>query len=57
MQELEINKQGLFLKIDKEQESVLMRSQEISIRKHKLGDASIFEKHANSMQDFIQFFG
>ncbi|HFK1660126.1 hypothetical protein [Bacillus cereus] len=44
MQELEINKQGLFLKIDKEQESVLMRSQEISIRKHKLGDDSIFEK-------------
>lgn len=34
-----------------------MRVQEIPIRKHILGDASIFEKaHAKSMQDFIQFF-
>ncbi|KXY34373.1 hypothetical protein AT269_04180 [Bacillus cereus] len=54
-----LNKQAeLLLKIDKGRESVLMRVQEIPIRKHILGDASILEKpHAKSMQDFIQFFG
>ncbi|WP_242245212.1 hypothetical protein [Bacillus cereus group sp. BfR-BA-01330] len=57
MQELEINKQGLFLKIDKEQESVLMRSQEISIESTNWGMPVFLKKHANSMQDFIQFFG
>ncbi|OTX78482.1 hypothetical protein CBR56_08725 [Bacillus thuringiensis] len=53
-----LNKQAeLPLKIDKGLESVLMRVQEISIRKHVLG-ASIFENpHAKSMKDFIQFFG
>ena len=32
-----------------------MRSQEISIRKHKLGMPVFLKKQANSMQDFIQF--
>ncbi|QEL85953.1 hypothetical protein DN409_16880 [Bacillus mycoides] len=54
-----LNKQAeLLLKIDKGRESVLMRVQEIPIRKHILGDASILAPpHAKSMQDFIQFFG
>ncbi|KAA0789045.1 hypothetical protein EXW45_17400 [Bacillus wiedmannii] len=53
-----VNKQAeLLLKIDKGWEGG-MRVQEIPIRKHILGDASIFENpHAKSMQDFIQFFG
>ena len=55
MQELEIKQAGFILKIDKEQESVLMRCQEISIRKHKLGMPVFLKKQANSMQDFIQF--
>ena len=55
MQELEINKQGLFLKIDKEQESVFNEESRNIHKKAPIGDASIFEKHANSMQDFIQF--
>ncbi|OTY21147.1 hypothetical protein EXW32_16735 [Bacillus mycoides] len=39
-----LNKQAeLLLKIDKGRESVLMRVQEIPIRKHILGDASILE--------------
>lgn len=41
-----LNKQESLLKIVKGLESVLMRVQEIPIRKHIL-----------SMQDFIQFFG
>ncbi|MGM7429534.1 hypothetical protein ABRZ22_10130 [Bacillus pacificus] len=54
-----LNKQEeLLTKIDKRRERVLMKVQEIPIRNHILGDASILGKsHAKSMQDFIQFFG
>ncbi|PIE94089.1 hypothetical protein CO726_18015 [Bacillus fungorum] len=52
-----LNKQAeLLLKIDKGRESVLMRVQEIPIRKHIVGDVSILAPHAKSIQDFIQFF-
>ncbi|BAL18938.1 hypothetical protein bcgnr5398_20070 [Bacillus cereus] len=53
-----LNKQELLLKIAKGLESVLMRVQEIPIRKHILG-MLVFLKNPThkSMQDFIQFFG
>ncbi|HHT7191623.1 TPA: hypothetical protein ACTZ5N_005140, partial [Bacillus cereus] len=53
-----LNKQTeLLLKIDKGPENVLMRVQEIHIRKRLRGSSILRKPHAKSMQDFIQFFG
>ncbi|PFK12528.1 hypothetical protein COI98_22190 [Bacillus cereus] len=52
-----LNKQELPLKIAKGLESVLMRFQEIPIRKHILGMLVFLKKTMHkSMQNFIQFF-
>ena len=55
MQELEIKQAGFILK-DRQRTGECFNEVSRNIhKKAQIGDASIFEKQANSMQDFIQF--